>query len=67
MTDKISQELFLDVKERLDYYHLPTTFPIEATPLLSKLIKLVDGNQRQHQTQSLPAPLVEGLSTALRH
>jgi hypothetical protein len=40
--EKISQELFLSVKERLDYYHLPTTFPIEATQLLSKLIKLVD-------------------------
>jgi hypothetical protein len=67
MSDKISQELFLNVKERLDYYHLPTTFPIEATTLLSKLIKLIDGNQKQHQSQSLPAPLAEGLSAALRH
>lgn len=69
-TDKVSQELFLSVKERLDYHHLPTTFPVEATPLLNKLIKLIDGNHKQHkqpQVQSLPAPLAEGLSAALRH
>lgn len=66
-TDKVSQELFLSVKERLDYHHLPTTFPIEATPLLSKLIKLLDGNPKQPQVQNLPPQLAEGLSAALRH
>jgi hypothetical protein len=63
----VSQELFLSVKERLDYHHLPTTFPVEATPLINKLIKLIDGNHKQPQGQSLPAPLAEGLSAALRH
>lgn len=63
----VSQELFLSVKERLDYHHLPTTFPVEATPLINKLIKLIDGNQKQPQGQPLPAPIAEGLSAALRH
>lgn len=40
--ERISQELFMRVKEKLDYYHLPTTFPFEAAPLLNKLISLVE-------------------------
>lgn len=66
--EKVSQELFLSVKERLDYYHLPTTFPIEATHLLSKLVKLVDSaNHKQPQGLSSSSVLPEGLSAALRH
>lgn len=66
--EKVSQELFLGVKERLDYYHLPTTFPVEATHLLSKVIKLLDAaNHQQPHPVSAPAPLPEGLSAALKH
>ena len=39
--DNVSQELFMSVKERLDRYRLPCTFPIEVTPLLDKLLNLV--------------------------
>lgn len=39
---KVSQNLFIQVKEKLDYYHLPSNFPIEATHLLSKLLNLIN-------------------------
>ena len=40
-TEKVSRELFMNVKERLDYYRLPCTFPVEATQLIDKLLGLV--------------------------
>jgi len=46
--EKVSQELFMRVKEGLDYYHLPSTFPIEATALLDKLINLIRSGSPQH-------------------
>lgn len=35
----------MKVKERLDYHRLPSTFPVEATPLLSKLLNIVDSKE----------------------
>lgn len=40
--EKVSQSLFMSVKEKLDYHRLPAQFPIEATPLISKLLSLID-------------------------
>ena len=39
---KTEEQVFLEVKERLDYYRLPTSFPIEATKLLHKILCLLD-------------------------
>jgi hypothetical protein len=47
-TEKVSQELFLKVKEKLDYHCLPTSFPIEATHLLNKLINLIDSSSNKN-------------------
>jgi hypothetical protein len=41
---QIDQTKFLYVKERLDFYRLPVSFPVEATELLHKLIGLLDEN-----------------------
>ncbi len=41
---EVNQATFLHVKQRLDYYYLPADFPIEATGLISKLIKIIDEN-----------------------
>jgi hypothetical protein len=41
---KTDQQTFLHVKQRLDFYRLPSSFPIEATSLLSKLLELIDAN-----------------------
>ncbi len=43
----INQPTFLHVKERLDYYRLPTNFPFEATNLLAKLLQMIDGERNQ--------------------
>jgi hypothetical protein len=40
----VPQELFIKVKERLDYHRLPAQFPIEATTLINKLLSRIDGN-----------------------
>lgn len=40
--EKVSQALFMSVKEKLDYHRLPSHFPIEATPLISKLLFIID-------------------------
>lgn len=64
--EKISQEQFLKVKERLDYYRLPTNFPFEATPLLNRLLSLVDAPSSQPQNhQALLPP--EQISAALKY
>lgn len=42
MTEKITQNQFLAVKEKLDYHRLPSSFPIEATPLLAKILSKLD-------------------------
>jgi hypothetical protein len=42
-TEKVSQSLFMKVKEKLDYHRLPASFPIEATHLLSQLLNMLEG------------------------
>lgn len=39
---KTEEQVFLEVKERLDYYRLPTIFPFEALDLLSQILTLLD-------------------------
>jgi hypothetical protein len=46
-SEKVSQQLYLSVKEKLDNYRIPNNFPIEATPLLNKLISLIDGTHKK--------------------
>ncbi len=45
---KTQEQLFLEVKERLDYYRLPTVFPFEALDLLSQLLGLVDKHSHKN-------------------
>jgi hypothetical protein len=41
-TEKISNALFLEVKQKLDYHRFPTIFPIEAAPLLLQVLRKID-------------------------
>ena len=41
---QLDQAKFMQVKERLDFYRLPSSFPIESTELLHKLILMLDRN-----------------------
>jgi hypothetical protein len=52
---KNDQHTFLHVKKRLDFYRLPTNFPIDATNLLSRLLQLIDGNtnEKMYQKENL--------------
>lgn len=38
---KTEEQKFLEVKEGLDYYRLPTIFPFEATDLLWQLLAVL--------------------------
>ena len=42
------EQEFLYVKEKLDYYEMPTLFPQEATKLISKLLQKLDNNTNKH-------------------
>jgi len=64
---KVSQNLFLQVKEKLDYYHLPSSFPIEATHLISKLLTLVNSSNNQEVQNTPKIEVSEGVSAAIRH
>jgi len=66
-TEKVSQQLFLKVKEKLDYYCLPTSFPIEATHLLSKLINLIDSSSGKSESEQMRVVGGDSLSNALKH
>ncbi|CAM5999479.1 unnamed protein product [Sphagnum balticum] len=65
--EPLTQELFLRVKEALDRLHLRIPFPLEAAPLISKLITLVDRggpSAKSTEKSSLPAST---LDLALKH
>jgi hypothetical protein len=49
--EPISQDKFLWVKEKLDYYRLPTNFPFEATPLLHQLLTLIANSGEIYHNQ----------------
>ena len=58
------------VKERLDYYHLPCSFPIEATGLLSKVLSMLDGKGISKGSNSGSYIGIEGeagLDAVLKH
>ena len=55
------------VKEKLDYYQLPTTFPAEATPLLHKLINLIDNGSAPSKSLQPTVQDSETVSAALKH
>lgn len=44
--EKLDHAGFMYVKERLDYYRIPSSFPIEATGLLTKLLGLLDEHNK---------------------
>ena len=49
---KTEEQKFLEVKEHLDYYRLPTSFPYEATDLLAKLLALIP---RESNKENIPS------------
>ena len=51
----------------MDYYRLPTSFPPEATPLLLKVLNLVDQGSGQGGSRSVVNVGGESLSAALKH
>ncbi len=66
-TAKVSQELFMKVKEKLDYHKLPAQFPIEATPLLSRLLSIIDAKSTHlHPNQTVEWE-GDSVSPALKH
>lgn len=44
--EKLDQAGFMYVKQRLDYYRLPSSFPIETVGLLTKLLGMLDQNDK---------------------
>lgn len=44
---KLDQAGFMYVKQRLDYYRLPSSFPIETLGLLTKLLGMLDQNDKE--------------------
>ena len=44
--EKLDQAGFMYVKQRLDYYRLPCSFPIETVGLLSKLLGMLDEHNK---------------------
>lgn len=55
----------MKVKEQLDYHRLPTSFPIEATHLLAKVLSLIECQSGNPPSEAVAAG--ESLSTALKH
>ena len=49
---KTEEQKFLEVKEHLDYYRLPTSFPYEATDLLAKLLAMIP---RESNKENIPS------------
>lgn len=45
--EKLDQAGFMYVKQRLDYYRLPSSFPIETLGLLTKLLGMLDQNDKE--------------------
>lgn len=43
---KLDEGGFMYVRQRLDYYRLPSTFPLESTELLRKLLLLLDEHNK---------------------
>ena len=66
-TEKVSQQLFMKVKERLDYYRLPATFPFEATPLLNKLLNLLDNKGGENSQGSVGSFETDSVTGAMKH
>ena len=65
---KTDEQVFLEVKERLDYYRLPTIFPIEATNLLQKILTLLDkSSSNNKENVGGVVNQDKGLDNALRH
>lgn len=54
----------MKVKEQLDYHRLPTSFPIEATHLLGKVLSLIES---ESNNPPVAVGAGESLSTALKH
>ena len=66
---KTQEQLFLEVKQKLDYYRLPTIFPVEATHLLQKILSLLDqyASNQNNKENSFLVNQDGGLDNALRH
>lgn len=65
---KTEEQAFLEVKEKLDYYRLPTIFPIEATTLLQQILSLLDKSSSNNKENfSFQQNGENGLDSALRH
>lgn len=49
---KTQEQEFLEVKEKLDYYRLPTIFNYEDLHLLSKLLELLDKQSHKDEKEN---------------
>lgn len=59
---KTQEQVFLDVKEKLDYYRLPTVFPYEAVDLLSQILSLLDRHAKREGKENADGPNSQGFN-----